>query len=136
MSLDSILSHITKENDIERDKIIKAAQSQAREVVREAHKEAEAIYAQGLAKEKAACESQRQRLLAAVQLESKKKILQAKQELIGEVIAKLKPHLKKEKFKRKEIRFDAVKETAEALSFYLNKLRQDYESEIARMLFE
>ncbi|MDD5618013.1 MAG: V-type ATP synthase subunit E family protein [Candidatus Omnitrophica bacterium] len=136
MSLESILNRITKENDVKVEGVVKEASQQAQEIIREAEKQAQALYKDGIAREKSLCEFDKQRLIANAQLESRKKILQAKQELIGEVIAQLKPLIKKEKFRKKQIHFDTVKETAEDIDFYLNKLRQDYEAEIAKILFE
>ncbi|MDD5292366.1 MAG: hypothetical protein PHY46_04220, partial [Candidatus Omnitrophica bacterium] len=96
MSLDSIIARITKENDIERAKIIKDAQSKAKEITHQAQQEASGIYKEGIAREKAAFEGQRQKMIVSAQLEARKKILQAKQELVGEAIAQLKPYVKKD----------------------------------------
>jgi len=136
MSLDSIITRITKENDAERAGIIKDAQARAKEIIHQAQQEAAAIHKSGIAREKAVMESHRQKAVVSAQLEARKEILKAKQEMVDEVIARLKSQLKKDKFKKQQVSFEKIKEAPEDIDFYLSRIRLDYESEIAKILFE
>jgi V/A-type H+-transporting ATPase subunit E len=135
MSLESILEHITSEAKAQRDKIIREAGLGADKIIQEAKLAAEKVYQELLDKEKNASLAKKQGLIVNARLEQRKNLLKAKQELIEEVFKKLNPIIKSDKFKKQQVLIDKVKEVAQDLDFYLEQLRQDYETEIARILF-
>lgn len=135
MSLESILNHILAEANTQRDKIIQEAKFAADKIIQEAKQEAEALYQEELNKEKTLSLAQRQRLVVNARLEEKKKLLEAKQELIDNAFEKLKLTLKSDRFKKQQVSADRIKEVPEDIDFYLKQLRQDYETEIAGILF-
>jgi len=135
MSLESIIKHILGEADSHRDKIIQEAKQQRDKIIREAKLEAERLYREAINKEKALAEAQKQRLIVNARLEEKKNLLKAKQELIDSVFKELKSTLAKDRFKKQRVLTDRVKEVPEDIDFYLKKVRQDNETEIARILF-
>ncbi|MCX5703887.1 MAG: hypothetical protein NT066_05300 [Candidatus Omnitrophica bacterium] len=146
MSLDAILSHILEAAGSQRDKIIQEAQLAADKIIQEAKLQADNIYKETLQREKVASLAKKQGLIVHSRLEQKKDLLKAKQELIGEVFGELRSHLKADKFsrhggiplgavKKQQVLIDAVREAPQDLDFYLKDLRQDLETEIARILF-
>lgn len=135
MSLESILSHILNKADAEREKIIREARIEAESIIKEANLEAEKLYQGILDKETALSDRQKQRLLVNARLESKKNLLKAKQELVDSVFEKLQSAFPEGKFKKQRVSPDKVQEIVENVDFYLNKIRLDYEIEIAEILF-
>ena len=135
MSLDAILEQIINEANSQKEKIIEAAKQQADSFIQAAKAEAEALYQELISKARVDYKNQRERLMVNARLEYKKKLLQTKQELIDSVFKKLKSTLKSERFKKQQVLVDKVKEIPEDIDFYLSKFRQDYETEIARILF-
>lgn len=135
MAINAILDHILGEANTRREKIIQETEEQAEKILQEARKEAEKISQEIITKEKNACESQRQKLIVNGRLQAKKNLLGVKQELIDNVFKNFKSHLKKDKFKKQQIALDKTVEVTEDTDFYLNKIRPDYEAEIARILF-
>jgi vacuolar-type H+-ATPase subunit E/Vma4 len=136
MSLEAILNHILAEANTQRDKIIREAKLAADKIMREAKQEAEALYQEVLNKEKTLSLAQKQRLLVNARLEEQKNLLQEKQELIDSVFERLKSTLKSDRFKKQQVSQDRTKEVPEDIDFYLKQLRQDYETEIAGILFK
>lgn len=136
MSLDSILEHILDEANAQRDKIIQETREKSTGIIQGAKTEAQKLYQEILDKERVFCEKEKQRLIVNARLESKKNLLKAKQELIGSAFEKLKSTLAKDKFKKQQVFQDKVQQAVEDIDFYLNKIRPDYEIEIARILFE
>lgn len=135
MSLDPILAHIINEADVQKDSLIHEASKQAQELIQAAKEEADKLYQEIIEREKSFALSEKQRLLVNARLEAKKNLLKVKQELIDAVCERLKSGLSKEKLKKKRIFLDNEEETPEDIDFYLDKIRLDYESEIARNLF-
>jgi V/A-type H+-transporting ATPase subunit E len=135
MSLDAILEQIINEANSQKEKVIEAAEQQAGSIIQATKAEAGALYQELISKAKFDYENQKQRLMVNARLEYKKKLLQTKQELIDSVFKKLKSTLKSERFKKQQVLVDKVKEIPEDIDFYLSKFRQDYETEIARILF-
>lgn len=135
MSLESILGRIENEVFIQRDRIIQEAREEAEKIIQQAKMDAEKLYKEILYKERALYEHQRQKLIVNTRLEAKKNLLAAKQELIDAVFIKLKSAFKKEKFKKQQIFQHKINEVSEDIDFYLNKIRPDYETEIAKILF-
>ena len=136
MSLESILEHILNEAEGEKKKILQEALAQADAIILQAKEEAARLYNSIVAKEKSLHEHHKQKLIVNARLELKKNLLAAKQEIIGEVFSKLKSALKAERFKKEQISYEKVKETVEDIDFYLAMLRQEQETEIARILFK
>jgi len=136
MSLDSILKHILDEAGAKRDEIIREAQKETEALIQAAGAEAEALYKDIIIHTKQDCEKNRERLLVNARLEARKSLLCAKQTLVEEVFKRLKAGLKSDKFKRQQISEGKIKEAPEDLDFYLAKLRRDYETEIAGILFK
>jgi len=135
MSLESIVKHILEEAESSGQRAIQEAKKEAQAIIQEAKGEADILYQDIIAKAMAGAESEKQRLIVNARLEYKKNLLQAKHELIDGVIHALKSDLKKDKFKKQQIRADKTQEVAEDMDFYLTKARQDYETEIANILF-
>lgn len=136
MSLESILEHILNEAEDQKKKILQEALAQADAIIRQAKEEATRLYNSIVAKEKSLHEHHKQKLIVNARLELKKNLLAAKQEMIGEVFSKLKSALKTERFKKEQVSYEKVKETVEDIDFYLAMLRQEQETEIARILFK
>jgi vacuolar-type H+-ATPase subunit H len=136
MSLESILDHIINEANQKREKIIQAARIQAEEIIKGAEEEAKKLYQDVIAGEKAICENQKRKLIVSARLENKNNYLAAKQELIESVFEKLKSTLGGHRFKKQQVTRDKVEDVAEDTDFYLAKLRLDYETEIAKILFD
>lgn len=135
MSLDSILDHIIDQAEAQKDKIIQEAKQQADIIMLSAQQEAEKLYREIINKEKSLCEAQKQKLIVNARLESRKKILAMKQALISEAFKELKSEIKKDKFKKQQVLPDKVKDVPEDIDFYLQKIRRDNETEIAKILF-
>lgn len=135
MSLESILKRIINEANTQKELIIQDARNQAAVIIQEARKEAEKNYQVALDKQRAIYARQKKRLVVNARLDYKKELLLAKQELMEGVFKKLKSTLKTEKIKKQQISQDKIEEVSEDMDFYLNQLRQKYETEIARMLF-
>jgi vacuolar-type H+-ATPase subunit E/Vma4 len=135
MSLESIINHILGEASSQTEKIIQEAKQQREKIIQEAKLEAEKLHREILNKEKNLSEAERQKMVVNARLEQKKNLLKAKQELIDSVFQRLKPELKSDKFKKQQVLIDKVKEVPEDIDFYLAKVRQDYETEIAKVLF-
>jgi vacuolar-type H+-ATPase subunit E/Vma4 len=135
MSLESILKHILDEAGLEREKIIQEAKSQHKLLLQEAGQEAEKFYQEMLAREKARYEAEKQKLIVNARLGAKRDLLAVKQELIDAVFEKVKSQLKREEFKKEQIAQDKVRQVAEDLDFYLKRIRPDYETDIAKILF-
>jgi vacuolar-type H+-ATPase subunit E/Vma4 len=136
MSLESILEHILNEAELEKNKIVQEALAQVDAIIRQAKEEAAGFYKSIVAKEKSLHEHHKKKLIVNASLEHKKNLLAAKQELIDEVFSRLKSTLKAERFKKEQVSYDKVKETVEDIDFYLAMLRQEHETEIARILFK
>lgn len=136
MSLDSILNHIINNANIEAEKIISKAHLSKEDILKEAKEEADKIYNQRLKKEKAAGERIKQELLVNARLGNKKSILAIKQELLSQVFEKLKPAFAGTKLSRELIGRDKTSEVDEDMNFYIDKIRTDYETEVAKILFE
>ncbi len=136
MSFESILSQIVNEANAERKKIINQANQQKEEIIRQAKQGAENLYQEISDKEKRVFEAERQKIIVNARLEGKKQLLSAKQGLIDEVFERLKSEIKKDSFKKKQISQDGIKEVPEDIDFYLKKIRPEYETEIAEILFK
>jgi vacuolar-type H+-ATPase subunit E/Vma4 len=135
MSLESILEHILTGAQTEADKIIQQAKLEADKIIQQAKLESENLYQGIMEKEKALYLKQKQQLIVNAHLQQKRSLLLAKQELMGTVFERLKSNLKSDKLKKEEIFIDRVHQAQADAGFYLDKFRQEYETEIARILF-
>lgn len=136
MSLESIVEQILSEANSEREKIIQQAQIEAQGLIQEAKIEADKIYEDLFAKERQKQENQKQKQIVASKLMQRKTLLQTKQEIINSVFEKIKAVLKPDKFKKQMVLADKIQEAPLDTSVYLGKLRRDYETEIAKILFD
>jgi V/A-type H+-transporting ATPase subunit E len=135
MSLDSILNKITHQANLEGKKIIQEARKEAEGLIQQANEEAAGIYRQILGKEKSLYEARKMMLLVNARLESKKSLLKAKQDLIAEIFERLKSEIPKGKIKEEHVLQNKTEEVSEDIDFYLDNLRYEHETEIARILF-
>ncbi len=135
MSLESIINHILEEASAKEQEIIQQAKKEAGRMIQEARLEADNLYQGIIIKAKADAERQKHQLLVQARLEQKKKLLRTKQESIDSLFQELKSTLGEGKIKKQEVYGDKIKEVAEDIDFYLEKIRHDYESEIAGILF-
>ena len=135
MSLESIINHILEEAGTKKQEIIQQAQKEAARIIQEARVEADNLYREIIAKAKVDAERQKHQLLVQGRLEQKKNLLKTKQELIDSLFQELKSTLREGKIKKQQVFQDKIKEVAEDIDFYLEKIRHDYESEIAGILF-
>ncbi len=136
MSFDSILKHILDEAGSKRQEILRQAHLEAEILIQEARAQADTLYQDIIGQAKKDCQKNKERLLVEARLEAKKNLLLVKQGLIAEVFTRLRMGLKSDRFKKEQVSQDKVKEVPEDLDFYLAKLRQDYETEIAGILFK
>lgn len=136
MSLESILERILAEAVVQQEKIVQEARSQAEKVMQEARQSADILYQDMLQKAKADSLSQKQMRIVNARLGYKRNILEAKQELIESVFKKTKSTLKGSAIKKQLVFADKVSEAAADIDFYLGKLRQDYETDISRIIFK
>lgn len=136
MSLENIVDHIIRNADIQKETIIEEARQKALNIIIESKKEANVIYEDLIRKEKSLMENQNRKLIVAARLKNRNFLLQVKQNLISESFSRLKSHLGRGSLKKKQIFSDKVKEIPEDIDFYLNKLRADFENEVAKILFK
>lgn len=135
MSLESILNNIINEADSRKEKILREAGQQANLIIQTAKQEAQTLYQGLIDREKNLSLAGKQKLIVNARLESKKKLLSVKQELIKAVFEELRAKIKKDRLKKKQVLPDKIQDVAEDVDFYLNKIRFEYESEIAKILF-
>jgi vacuolar-type H+-ATPase subunit E/Vma4 len=136
MSLESIVEQILNEANSEREKIIQQAQIEAQGLIQEAKIEADRIYQDLLAKERQKQENQKQKQIVSSRLTQRKKLLETKQGIINSVFEKIKALLKPDKLKKQIVLANKVQESPLDTNVYLGKLRRDYETEIAKILFD
>lgn len=135
MSLGSILNHIIGEADKEKNNIIQQAQQQAEAIIQQAQQQADGIYKEIINAEKSLLEKEKKKLVVNSNLESKKKLLKSKQEMIDAVFEKLKSTLKKDRLKKQQIFKNRIEEVAADIDFYLDRIRLDNEAELAKIFF-
>lgn len=136
MSLESILNTILSKANADKEVIIQTAQKEAREITRLAKKEAQRLYEEIVQSEKVSLEKERQRQLVNARLNSKKLLLQVKQEAIDMVFERVKVQINKARFKKLLVSKDKSEEVSEDINFYLENIRLENESEIAKLLFK
>ena len=135
MSIESILQRIANNADNESQQIIRQARQEAEVIIQQAQKEADQTYEVLFTKERFLYAAQKQRAMVNARLEHKKDSLAAKQRLINVVLEKVKQRLGKGRLKKEQITQDKSHEASENIDFFLEQLRREYETEIAKILF-
>lgn len=135
MSLESILERISAAGQAEKEKIIRTAQKETQELISRANQQAEQRGRQLLEREKLAAEKQREGLVVNARLKAKNALLSSKQALIGDVLKRAKEHISRTKLKKQVISYERVNEVQEEPKHYLQDIRREFESEIAKILF-
>ncbi len=135
MSLESIIQHILEEAGGQSEEITFAAKKEAAGIILTAKQEAEKLYQEILRKEESALEAGKARLVVNARLESKKSLLLAKHQLIDLVFQRLESGLHKERFKKEQVGQEKIQEVSEDAHFYLDNIKLQYESEVAKILF-
>jgi len=135
MSLESIISEILDKADKEKDEIIRKAEEEKDKILREAKEEAKGLYEISMKDQKTLYENQKQKRIVSARLEAKKNLLKTKQELINRVLDKIESHISKGALKKEQVKKDGVEQVSEKTDFYLDKVRFDYEIDIAKILF-
>ncbi len=135
MPLDGIIDYIVNESLDEKHKIIKEAQAEAAGILTKGKEEARGVYSSIIEKEKAHAEAEKRRLIVSARLENKKKILKAKQDLVELVFKKAASALTKDILKKEQITQSGIKESPVDLNVYIEKIKFDYEIEVAKILF-
>ncbi|MFH0738468.1 MAG: V-type ATP synthase subunit E family protein [Candidatus Omnitrophota bacterium] len=135
MSLESIIQHILDEAKGKAQEIISTAKEEARQLIHGSREEANQLYLRLLEEEELILMAQKEKLLVAARLESKKNLLAARHDLIDAVFVKLEPLLKKERFKKEQVSQHKIEVVPEEGRFYLDSLKLQYQSEVARILF-
>jgi len=135
MALDSIIAHIQAQAASQAESIMQQAREQEAQLLNDGKTAAEKLYHDLLALEKNRRERQKQRQLVNCHLENRKKILQTKEEILDSLFEKVRTHLQKGKIKKQVVSANEQREIPEDIGFYLDKLRRDFETQIAVMLF-
>ncbi|MCX5702321.1 MAG: hypothetical protein NTW64_05050 [Candidatus Omnitrophica bacterium] len=135
MSLESILERINTEGLVQKEKIIQAAQKEVTDLIYKARLEAEQLDQEIVAREKSVAQKQKQGLIVNARLKAKNTALSSKQALIDYVFERTKEHISLTKFKKQVISHEKVSEVSEKPEHYLQEIRHEYESEIAKILF-
>jgi vacuolar-type H+-ATPase subunit E/Vma4 len=135
MALDSIIAHIEAQAAGQVEAVMRQARQQEAGLLADGKAAAEKSYRDLLDREKSRLEKQKQRRLVSCRLENRKKILQAKEEILTGLFEKVRVQLQKGHIKKLVVAADEERETPEDIGFYLQKLRRDFETRIAAMLF-
>ena len=135
MPLDSMIDYIINASLDEKYNVIKEARTKATELLSDAEEEARKLYEAIIEKERLAAKAEKQRLIVNARLESKKKILKAKQDLIDLVFNKVAASFTEDILKKEQITQSKVQESSLGAASYLEKIRFDYEIEVAKILF-
>ncbi|HOX54082.1 MAG: hypothetical protein PHI86_02180 [Candidatus Omnitrophica bacterium] len=136
MSLEAILSHIMNDAKGQRDILLKQANQEKEEILKQAKADAARAYQAILDREKSIFEAEKQKLIVNARLDVRKQLLSCKQELIDSAFERFKSGIKHDIFKKKQIFSDETKEVPEDINFYLAKIRPEYEAELAQILFD
>jgi len=135
MALDSILARIQDETDAQVRAIVQEARQQAEKLLAAGRLEAERLYREKMLAAKNLSAQRKQRALVICRLESRKRILQTKQEVLDALFAGTKSRLKKNQVKKQVLTARGNAEESESIDFVINNLRRDIETELARLLF-
>lgn len=135
MALDSIIDHIQDTSASQAEAIMQQTREQEARLLNNGRIAAEKLYRDLLAIETKRLERQKQQQLVNCRLENRKKILETKEEILDHLFEKVRAHLQKGKLKKQVVSARKQREVPEDIGFYLEKLRRDFETQIAAMLF-
>lgn len=135
MSLESILERIKAEGLVQKEEIIEATQKEAQDLIYKARLEAERLGREIVASQRNIAQKQKEGLIVNARLKAKNAVLSSKQALIDHVFERVKDHMGRTKFKKQIISHDKVSEVSQEPGHYLQDIRHEYESEIAKILF-
>jgi vacuolar-type H+-ATPase subunit E/Vma4 len=135
MALYSILARIQDDTAAQGRAIVQEARQHAEKLVEAGEQEAEKLYRGTMLAAKNLAAQKKQRELVICRLENRKRVLQTKQEILDALFAKAKSRLKKNRIKKQVVASKGHTEESENIDFFLNALRRDIESELAKLLF-
>jgi vacuolar-type H+-ATPase subunit E/Vma4 len=135
MSLDPIIAQIRDTSASQAEAILQQARRQETQMLDDGRIAAEKLYGDLLGREKSRLERQKQRQLVNCRLENRKKILQAKEDILNGLFEKVRIRLQQGKIKKQVVSAHGQQEAPEDIVFYLDKLRRDFETRIAAILF-
>lgn len=136
MSLEKILERITRDAQVEADKIISESKKKAEEIKKNARKEAERSAAALIEEFERKARLEASRLITQARLEKRIKVLSWKKELIDEILEKAlqKANLGQVKLKKKIILKDGEREEFYHQDKLLEELRPKLENYILKVL--
>ena len=135
MAIESIIEHILKQARQQRERIIAEAMEKKADFARRSAEEAAVLFSDAIKDAERAAEAERNRIMISGRLEAKKRLLEAKREILSAVFAEMEPVLMGKGLMKEQVLSDGFRRVPEERGFYLEKLRQDFESEIAGVLF-
>jgi len=135
MALDSIITHIQAQAAGQAESIMHQARQQESQLLNAGKIAAEKLYRDLLALEKNRQEKQKQRQLVNCRLENRKKILATKEEILDSLFEKVRAQLQQGQIKKQVVSANEQREVPEDIGFYLEKMRRDFETQMAAMLF-
>jgi len=135
MAIESIVEHILKQARLQRERIIAEALEKKADSARRSAEEAAILFSGAIQNAERAAAAEKNRIMITGRLEAKKRLLEAKREVLSSVFAELEPVLREKGLMKEQVLSDGSRSVPEESGFYLEKLRQDCESEIAAVLF-
>ncbi len=120
---------------MQRDKILSEAVEKKAALSRAAEEEAERLFLEEVSRAERAAAAEKNRIMINGRLEAKKRLLEAKRELLSSVFAGLEPLLAEKGLMKEQVLPEGTRNVPEESGFYLEELRQDFESEVAAVLF-
>jgi len=135
MSLDAIVSHIAAEANAQKEALLAQARQEAEHIIQEARLEAESLSRGILRQKQEEAEKARQKIIVAARLETRRKMLGVRQEIMEQLLQKLKSEIGNERFRKVLVRQAGEEEAAADVDFYLENMRLEHEGELSRVLF-
>jgi len=135
MALDSILTRIQGETDAQVCAIVQEARRQAEKLLATGRQEADKLFHRTMLAAQNLAAQKKQRALVICRLENRKRVLQTKQEILDALFAKTKSRLKKSQIRKQVVAAQGYTEESESIDFFINALRRDIETELAKLLF-
>ncbi|MDD5255201.1 MAG: V-type ATP synthase subunit E family protein [Candidatus Omnitrophica bacterium] len=135
MSLDAIISHIAAEASAQKEALLAQARQEAERIIQEARLEAASLSRDILRQKQGEAEKARQKIIVAARLDARRKTLGVRQEIMEQVLQKLKSEIGSERFRKVLVTQAGEDEAAADVDFYLENMRLEHEGEISRVLF-
>lgn len=135
MAIESIVDHIIKEAGLQRERILAEAAEKKAVLSGEAEEEAQKLFREEVSRAERAAAAEKNRILINSRLEAKKRLLEEKRRLLSSVFAEINPVLAEKGLMKEQVLHEGTRNVPEESGFYLEKLRQDFESDIAEVLF-